>query len=373
MKKTFAKYIGVLILSLMAAGTSFAVSIPRKVQRGQEAWRALKRAQNYFESNDFGNAIKYAENAKEIRKQDASWQIYTLENTLRKTRVRNAGDSLDRVMPVLKELELSDALDIIRQHSEKMGMDYFTNSYSKFFEFVSDYESYPEADYLLGKIYRLEGEFSVAQEYMLSAYNKSRYLDVPMEKYDLLYDLAALSKDLSLENDYETYLLAIISDNERYNEKSFTDAVLKSINNNKKSIKKFFELYRCESDLGLSALVNLVSFYLEKEESSKALRYAAIATVISVTKIDSVLKQRISDYTYSSFEDMLVKCSSYDDIIKWGNDNRIWELYCNFAKICATSGKVIFALDLYDILSRAEPEVYWKNYATKQLENYATK
>ena len=78
-----------LILTVVVSG-AFCDAIPRKVQKGQEAWRSLKQAQNAFESNDFVHAIQFAEKAKEIRRQDAQWQSYTLENTLRKAKVRKS-------------------------------------------------------------------------------------------------------------------------------------------------------------------------------------------------------------------------------------------------------------------------------------------
>ena len=77
-------------------------------------------------------------------------------------------------------------------HIEKQGLDFFNGSYSDLIEFVSVYAHYPEADFLLGKIYKLEGEYSVALNYMKDAYEYSVNLDVSMEKYDLLYEFGRL-------------------------------------------------------------------------------------------------------------------------------------------------------------------------------------
>lgn len=360
--------VSALLILIVVVSGAFCDAIPRKVQKGQEAWRSLKQAQNAFESNDFVHAIQFAEKAKEIRRQDAQWQSYTLENTLRKAKVRKEHDVLDAVKVVLSELDMKEALDIVDFHVKAKGIDYFSNKFSKLVEYMDFYSHYPEADYLLGKIYRLEGEFKIAAKYMEEAYKHSENLDVPMQKYDLLYDLADLSYDLDEKNNFEKYLLLIVKDDPYYRDEIFMKSILRIINeNSKKSVEKFFLLYRCENDLSLESLIKLCEFYSEIGESEKTLRCSALASIIALTKIESVLSQRITSYEYNGFEDALTKCSRYSDIVDWGNKNKIWEIFCILATSSADNGKTNYSNELLKILSRAEPEEYWRDYASQKL------
>jgi tetratricopeptide (TPR) repeat protein len=368
MKKTFFKF-AVLLSFLAFSSGSFAS--PRKVQKGQEDWRSLKKAQDAFADNDFGAAIKAADQAKKIRRQDTEYQTFVLENTLKKSKVRHAGDSFDRVLPVLKELELTEAIDVVKFYTEKYGEEFFDHSYSALMNFVPDYSQYPEADFLLGKVYRLEGEYEIAFQYMKNAYDYSRNLSVPLEKYDILYDLAQISVELNDEENYEKFLLVIASDDPRFKDSGFVSALLRIVrSNDASSVEKFFLLYRAENDVALKSFMDLGKFYMNRGEIEKSLRFASFASVIAVTKIEKVLTHRINNFSFTSFEDLIADCAKFDDIILWGNKNGVWELFCGFAETAHQGGNENFARELLEILSRSEPDDYWKLYAQKKLESY---
>ena len=266
MRKFAIKFFAVFSFILFFCFDVFAA--PRKPQKGQEEWRALQKAKDSFEKNDFGTAVKFADQAKVVRSQNAQWQTYILDETLKNSRVRRAGDSLERVSQVLNELKFTEALKIVSMHIEKHGADFFNGSYSKLIEFLSVYSHYPEADFLIGKIYKLEGEYSVALNYMKEAYDYSVNLDIPMEKYDLLYELAELSYDLENKDDYEKYLLAIASDDSVFTNSGYMDALLHIINSDSSdSLEKFFLLYRAEDASGLKAFVNLGKLYMSEAEN----------------------------------------------------------------------------------------------------------
>lgn len=341
---------------------------PRKPQKGQEDWRALQKAKDSFEKNDFGTAVKFAEQAKVIRSQNAKWQTYILDETLKNSRVRRAGDSIERVSQVLNELKFTEASKIVSMHIEKHGLDFFNGSYSDLIEFVSVYAHYPEADFFLGKIYKLEGEYSVALNYMKDAYEYSVNLDVSMEKYDLLYELAELSYDLGSKDDYEKYLLVIASDDSVFTNLGYMDALLHIINTDSSdTLEKFFLLYRAEDTAGLKAFVKLGKLYMSEAENDKALKFNAFAGILAVTKIESVLMQRINGFKYSNFKTLLAKSSSYSDIVEWGIKNGVWELFCDLAESAANSGKIVFSRSLFVSLSESSPVEYWKSYASEKI------
>ena len=366
MKERIVKIIVFIFISLAISAFLCAQSVPRKVQKGQEAWRALKTAVTAFEMKDYGTAIEYAEKSRHIRMQDAQWQTYILESTLKKARVRRAGDDLDRVMPVLKELGLNDALEIINYHFDKIGSGYFKNSYAKVFEYIPVFSHYPEADFLLGRIYRLEGELEIALGYMKSAYEYSINLDVPMEKYDLLYNIADLSKDLGRYEDFEKYMLLVVKDCEQYNDHGFMKSLRRIIDGDTgESVDKFFLLYRCDNTLAMKALIELSEFYKEMGENEKTLRCTSLASIMAVTKLEDVIGQRMNDFEFHGLGHLLKLCERYPDIVEWGSRNNVWKLFCSFAESAGSNGKILFARKLLLVLSESEPEEYWRRYASE--------
>ena len=364
MKKLFVKPVA-FFLCMTIFYSVYAV--PRKVQRGNEAWRALKKAQDAYEANDFASAVQFADLAKEIRKQDAEWQTYILEETLKKSKVRHAGDEFDRVIPVLHECGMDEAVHIVESHLEKYGSTFFNGNYSSMIDFIPFFAHYPEADFLLGKIYKLEGEYDAALDYLKAAYEHSASLHVPMEKYDLLYELAEISFDLGNEDDYEKYLLAIALDDTLFVDSGYSRSLKRIVDSTSTdAVEKFFLLYRYENDVALEAFMELSRFYMNKGLSEKALNCSSFASILIVSKLEGILKERLNDFQYENFATLVESCSQFDDIVEWGSENRVWELFCDFADAAADSGKTAFASKLFALLSEVEPVEYWQLYAASK-------
>ncbi len=367
----FKSLVGICCISLSTALSPCFISAQgsvKNVVKGEEDWRYLKMAENAFVSGDLGKAISCAETAKQNRKQNNDWKIYTLENTLRLADVRRAGDLIEDVVPVLLSHNQTDAVNILRTVQTGKNGDSFKGSFSAILAYLAEDYYYPEADYLMGKVYRLEGETDLAFEYMNSAYEHADKLDVYDVRFDILYDLADLSYDTEKESDYEKYLLSVLKDDNVYRDDGLYKAMNRIITENKpESVEKFFLLYRCENYHSLQALEGLSVYYLTRGEKEKALRCSSMASIIAVTKITSSLKSRLTDYSYVSLEDTLNRVASQTDIVSWGNNNGIWELYYNFASICYATGNTRFAGELFAVLSRSEPVEYWRTLSYRRL------
>ncbi|MGN0730010.1 tetratricopeptide repeat protein [Treponema sp.] len=366
MKNSFIKFLSAFYFLLFFAWEISAA--PKKTPRGQEDWRSLQKAKTAFEANDFGAAVRLAEQARELRIKTAQWQTHVLDESLKNSKVRRAGDSIERVLPILKELNFSDAIGIVSEYVERYGADFFSKSYSNLIAFVAEREHYPEADFLLGKIYRLEGEYNAALNYMKNAYNYAVNLDVPLEKFDILYELAGLYRDLGNFDEYEKYLLVIASEDSVFTSKGYVEALLHVVNSDAPdSLEKFFLLYRCDDPVGLKAFADLGKLYMEENEIERALKFNAFASIVAVTKIENVLSQRTNGFRYSDFRNLLSLCSAHDDIVEWGIKNNVWELFCCLADSAAVSGKIQFSTSLFRILSETSPVDYWKNYASERI------
>ena len=98
---------------------------------------------------------------------------------------------------------------------------------------------------------------------------------------------------------------------------------------NSDSVEKFFLLYRCDNDLALNALTELSEYYRQSGEDDKTMKCSSLASVMAITKLEKIVRQRINDYEYQSLGDLLSKCAKYEDIVKWGNENNIWKLGWN--------------------------------------------
>lgn len=347
---------------------SFSQTAARRVEKGEEAWRYIIKAREALYSGDYSSAIKNAELAKSSQKQEADWELYQLQNTQKKRKIRKAGDDIYEVLSTMKELKLTEAVSIVQKHLEERSADYFDGKFSVLLEKEAFFAFCPEADYIIAKVYQIEGEYDLALRYMNLAYEYSDNLIVENQKYEILYELADLAYDLQSDNDYEKYLLSVLKDNPYYTDRNFMNAFTSFVkNDNAEGVEKFFLLYRNNCYDSIKALSKLSKFYTSKGENQKALECAALASITIVTKLEEALKDRLIDYSYTTFEDLLIKVSRFEDIIDWGSDNFIWESLYLFADIASSDARINFSSRLFSVLAGCLSDNYWSKMAARRV------
>ncbi len=355
------------ILLVLVPFNAFALEEIRKPV--EEDWRIFKQAEVEFDNINYGASLALFEKAKDIRRQECNWEKYTLETIMLKSAVKRADDSLEEILAYLKEREYRDALSILDQVFFLYGKDSFGNSFQKVYEKVCKRNVYPEADYYIGKIYRLEGETDLAIKYFEAALENKNLLDVKEQEYDIYYDIAYLYELTGNKDKQETYLLKVLEKDERFKDKGvFVNALIKTVKQNKAdSVKKYFDLYRNENIFSIKACHDLAILYDEEGYSDKALECACFGALTAFTKIIDVMTEREIEFKYIDLQSLLAKCNKYPEIIEWGNKNGTWEMFNLFAKESASQGCIIFATELYKILSLSQPVEYWRVQAEKSI------
>lgn len=330
---------------------------------------AYREALNYYENNDYGKALKYSEDAILYKKQKIESEVEILKSSLSSKAVKSAGDNINQILIILNERNEIKTINIINHYLEIKGTDFFDNSISKMLEYILGTKVYPEAQKLIGDIYKLEGEYDFAETYYQMALENKNYLDVPDEKYDILYMLSDISRLKGDENQMEIRLLNILTDDKIYNDNALKSAILDTIKTNKTStVEKLFTLYRADNFFSLLAYNNLSEYYHEKGEKNKTLLFSTLFAVTSFTKIYETLKLRNFDYNYENLETFFQEASFYPDIVKWGSENNIWKSFNLLARYTNEYGYNIFAQELLKILAQYSPERYWQQEAVLQLE-----
>lgn len=331
---------------------------------------SYRNAITEFDNQNYGLSLKYCEEAILYRRQLIDFQIETLKNSLGANRVRAVGDKIDDVLKILNERKETESISIINYYIRKFGIERFDNSISNLQKFIESSKTFPEVHKLMGDIYQLEGEYEFAEEYYLSALSNASVLDVPEEKYEILYNLAELSRLQGDFNEMEIRLLNILTEDSNYKDSALINSMKNTIAANRKdSVEKLFKLYRADSFKCIKAYNLLCDYYYSVSEKDRALSFAALSVITSFTNICESIESRSSVYEYENLEKFFQECSFYEDIIEWGNDNGVWESFNNLAKICIETGNKVFARELLNSLAQFSPVVYWQKDAVLMLEN----
>ena len=338
------------------------------------SWRVLEKADAAFVSKNYSRAAKLVQIAKINRKQESQWYVDTLEQALKPMAVQKAGDNIDIVKKILIERNSTEAVKVINDIVTLKGVNYFNNSIQAIIDYYKTFYIYPEADFLEAKIYRLEGEFDLAKQFYIEAWKNSDKLDIPMEKYDILYELASLYKIQGNLSDYEKTLLLIVSDDENFYVNGKISGFLTSVIKNIKSgisLDKFFLLYRCDSYNSINAYFQLAQLYLEKNMKEKLLEVSIMGMLTSVTRIEQILKERELEYSYKNFNHFYYLATQYSDIINWGIKNKVWQGFFNFAQAIELTNQIEFAKEMYTQNIIYSPEEHWQKTSREKLKRFA--
>ena len=146
------------------------------------SWRIFQEAQFAFDRNRYSEAMNLTNQAKANRVAESDYEVYILNVALSPLAVRRSGDSFDAVLEVLKERDQTEAINIIQKYLDLYGESSFNYSVAKMQAWVKEKRVYPEADFLIGKIYRIEGEYKTALDFYEKARLESKFLDIPEQE-----------------------------------------------------------------------------------------------------------------------------------------------------------------------------------------------
>ncbi|MCR4715382.1 MAG: hypothetical protein K5751_13515 [Treponemataceae bacterium] len=324
-----------------------------------DAWKILDTARINYENGDVGQALKYAENAKEMRKNESTSAVNSLENALKPLAVQQVGDAISDVEVILTERMENDALRCIHKLTDLYGNSYFNNSITNIKEFYRKRTEYPEADYLIAKIYMQEGEYTAAAGFYEKALENWDVLDVPDERYDILYDAAELARLQKKENDFEKYLLMVLKENTDFVKDDSYTPYLKAIISyslREQSIDQFFLLYRSDHYKSLNALLLLTDFYITKNEYERAYNTGILAALTSFTRIYEILTSRNKKYSYTSLKLFFQESLKYRDVKEWMNKNNVWRGFYNFGRLLSFKGNEKLALQIFEVMKNVCPD-----------------
>ena len=335
------------------------------------SWHILVQAQNAFEERDFGSAFRLVENAKQQRKAEHDWAVDTLDAVIASSFMTKTGSDINVVLSELRERNNTDAIRIINQLLERFGIEYFDFSIYKLNEHVKKNTAYPEADFLLGKLYMREGEYELSEQFYTSAYEHRLYLDVSDVQFDILYDLAELYALTGNNEKYESVLLILAAEDTNYKAggySAFITAVRGAIERGA-GADKFFLLYRNNNYRTLYVWLLLTRYYFSLNLTDKAFDTALLFCLTALSRTDDIIKSRESDYSYSDLNTALKKIKTYSDIEKWAAEHKVWEGFYLLGRIAAQKGYSAFAQDVFTAVSEESTDRKWKILAEKELKS----
>ncbi len=359
-----------LILSavLLLSFSLFAQVVPKKPVSSEFSWRILQDAQFAYDKGEFSKAMNLANKAKANRVAESDYEVYILDVALSPLAVRRAGENFDSVLEVLKERDQTEAISIINRYLSLYGEKFFQYSVHKMEDWVEAKRVYPEADFLIGKIYRLEGEYKTAIDFYEKARLESSFLDIPDQIFDILYEMADLMLHQHENEKYKQALLLILDNDSNFKDNVLRRAMLKIIDADKASnVDRFFDLFRASSPKTLNALYNISVIFEEEGEVENSLFASALGTIESFGHILDSISGRDANFEFKSLAVFLNKIGEYEDISLWCEQNHFWDNLIAFCKKVAARGDIIYANATLEVIAENSPDPYTRSAAKASI------
>lgn len=336
----------------------------------EKYWKLLEKAEVAFDAGNLGDAIQFAEMAKNQKKQEKKLIIKEIENALVPTEVNNVGDSIYDIMAVLEKRDEISVLKTLHEVFDLYSIETFNDSMTALLDFLNKQVDYPEVDFLMGKIFIAEGELSVARRFLLSAWEHSDILDIPLVKYEIIYTIARLEKLAHNFAEYEKWMLLIIADDLNLyangNITPFFDSVLRTLKR-ENSLDKILLMYRIENTIDVKIYYELATYYFDKKEFDRAFELTTQALLLSVTKLERIIKSRLQNYQYTNFSNILNEMKKYSDVENWAVEKKFWENLILFADLIQMKNSSIIANEVYTNVYTWCPNVTIANTAKLRL------
>ena len=333
-------------------------------------WHLLEQGKVAYEEREFGKALLLFSEAREIRKTQVAAQYDYLFSALKPQQVRAVGDLIADVYRVLEKRQDYEACAILDKIFLTHPPAYFDKSISALMSWLKKSGVYPECDYLIGKVYELEGELAQSRRFYQAAWESREFLYIPDMRFEIIYSLSQISGLLKQYDDQEKYLLLILTEDPVYGTTSVESATLRAMIHtikNEQTVEKFFSLYRHHNDIALRAYIELTDIYTRAEEYDRAFRTALLGADIAVTYLSDTLKKLDFMYTYRDFSDLLLRIGANNEILQWTETKKIWEVFLQFADLLYRQGFVIQASDLYHKLAENCPSFTYAKEASYKL------
>ncbi|MDR0301101.1 MAG: hypothetical protein LBI04_02175 [Treponema sp.] len=158
----------------------------------QPWWLSLEQGKQEYRAGDYGAALLSFEDARRNRQAAYEQMERDLIALLSVNEVRRLGDSLEIVERYSKDRYYQRASAALQELYYRVPKESLNNSAKAALVAVGKLKNYPEAEYWIGEVYRVEGELPLALSQFRKAYAMRDLFEDPGFGLELQYKISAV-------------------------------------------------------------------------------------------------------------------------------------------------------------------------------------
>jgi tetratricopeptide (TPR) repeat protein len=330
-------------------------------------WITLEEGKRSFRNGSYGDALRSFENARESKKNYFAKMEKNFIAALSSHEARKLKDDLDLLeIYIQREFQIS-AQDALNELYYRVPRDTFRNSAKAALAALGNLKNYPEAEYWIGEVYRMEGEYNIAIKQYGKALDKKNLLEYKELELEILYKTAGLQQT---RRDYVEMVKAyedLLKNDTLWSKESFTRSNLqKSLETN--GMNRFLLLFRHNEPSMERAHRTMGFYYYTNGRHDRAADHLLFAFLIQNSVIiDAVLRAEY-DYKFTTIPDLLRDIAKRRDLLAYINETEYYRTLFYLANSLYGINRNAPARELWTFLSNNAPGE-WQARAASQLRS----
>jgi hypothetical protein len=360
-------------------------------------WLALEQGKLSFRGGDYGGALLSFEDARRQRRAMYDQMERDLINFLSTREARLIGDSLDIVERFTSDRYYTAVTAALNELYYRVPRASLNNSANAALTAIGKLKDYPEAEYWIGEVYRIEGELTLALSQFRRAYAMRELLEDRGFGVTLQYKISDILKTRQEYNEMERALLSIIADldtlwvNSEIRENaaagdagtapvpyaqasaSFArSAMTRTLEN--EGVNRFLELYRYNNRI-VEQAHRLLGFYYTVSGRQSAQQHLMFAFLIQNTIIIEEVRRRQFDnenyrnFVFTDLASLAEEINKNALLLSYVNEVEYYKTVYYLGASLYRSGRITVARGFWSFLASQPQAGEWQSRAIIQLRS----
>jgi tetratricopeptide (TPR) repeat protein len=355
------------------------LAFPLRAQEGSW-WYTLERGKLLFRQGDYGNALLAFEDARRQRHDRYAGMERDFINFLSIPEVRRIGDSLSALELYIGEGNQAGAAEILAELYYRLPRETYRDSALRALEELGKFKDYPEAEYWIGEVYRVEGELSLALGQYSRALDRGVLLEDPGLELELLYKTADLYRIRQEHRRMEETLLKIVNGNDARGQpwdplwsgnagtsgQFVRNSMSRTLENSGPG--RFLVMYRYNNGPVERAHRLLGFYYYASNRYNLAEEHLMFAFLIQNSILIEELQRSRYDFVFESLESLMAALDRREDLANFMAQREYYRSVYYLGSALYGVGRGNSARDLWAFLGSREGIGEWRGRALTQLQ-----
>jgi tetratricopeptide (TPR) repeat protein len=370
-------------------------SMPIFAQQAIPWWLSLEYGKQRFRNGEYGAALILFEDARRDRRAMYEQMERDFINFLSLNEVRRIGDSLDRIERYSYDRYFTAASAALEELYFRVPKSSFNNSALAALEAFDRLKNFPEAEFWIGEVFRVEGELPLALSQYRRAYSMRDTLEDPGFSTTILYKIADVHRIRQEYNEMERTLLTIINEFDvLWSNAASADASRISGNASasnetrlpymqasasfaragmtrilqEQGIGRFLEMYRYNNGVVEEAHRQLGFYYVVRGRAG-AQPHLMFSFLIQNTTIIEELRRRRFDFVFTDLQSLMEEVNSNELLLSYIDEVEYFKTAYYLGAALFRNGHRPVALSFWSFLATQPQAGEWHSRAIMQLQN----